>query len=450
MDSLLDAVISNTEARMSGAVVVSENHDVGSINWVAGMSDPGEMIGCGQYQELRRVGNESDADYQKRLERLLLTLPPADAAKIRAFGVKAATRRAGLDTSTGKVAVMVAGQPAWHGLGVNVAHAVNAEQAIELATMAWSASKRELAYQKADGTWVGSKDTFAVVRDDTEAKLGTVGTRYKIIQNKEGFAFLDQVLGEYGGKFHTAGAVFGGEKVWMQCELPAHAFEVVSGDRVEAFATFTNTHDGSGKAWCFPITDRIVCRNTLNVASRERRKGLGIRHTGDVKASVAQARVALGLAVQGFGEFKEAAETMVRVDLEPQGYFANLLDAVMDITQAEVQQGHLGPVEVWLRKQEAERALEKAEFDRLKKQRENVLEDILQRYESERCGVGGIRGTAWAAFNAVTEHADHAAPRRQVGSEEARASRRFESTLDGDADELKQTALEMVMARVAS
>jgi hypothetical protein len=79
--------------------------------------------------------------------------------------------------------------------------------------------------------------------------------------------------------------------------------------------------------------------------------------------------------------------------------------------------------------------------------REELLDDMLARYESDRCGVGGIRGTAWAAFNAVTEHAVYAQPRRQVGSAEERLSRRWESALTGDGDRLKQTAFEMLTER---
>jgi hypothetical protein len=92
----------------------------------------------------------------------------------------------------------------------------------------------------------------------------------------------------------------------MQCELPGHAFEVVRGDAVQAFATFANPHDGSGKAWCFPTTNRIVCANTYRTASRDRSAGLGVRHTGDVKAAIGDARKALGIAVREIGQFRAA------------------------------------------------------------------------------------------------------------------------------------------------
>ena len=44
--------------------------------------------------------------------------------------------------------------------------------------------------------------------------------------------------------------------------------------------------------------------------------------------------------------------------------------------------------------------------------------------------------------------ADHYNGRRQVGTPSERLSRRFESILDGDADQMKQTAFEMLVERV--
>ena len=78
--------------------------------------------------------------------------------------------------------------------------------------------------------------------------------------------------------------------------------------------------------------------------------------------------------------------------------------------------------------------------------RVNVLDDILNRYEQKRSGPGGARGTAWAALNAVTEHADHWVGVRKVGTQAERDGRRMESILTGERDEMKQTALAAALA----
>lgn len=442
MDSILDAALGNSPViglrGRSAPRVVSEQHDVNAINWVGGLSDPGEMIGCGMYQELRRLNGETDEAYAARLPALLAKLPAHHRAKIEGAVKGAALRRAGLDTSNGRVNVVVVGQPAWHGLGVNVAEALTAADAIRLAGLGWSVSKRAMAYPMPDGGWHVSDQTFAVVRDDTHAQLGTVGDRYVPIQNAEGFEFLDAVIGEAGAKFHTAGSLRGGSTVWMQCELPRQSFEVVAGDRVDAYALFTNPHDGTGRAFCHPTTNRVVCANTFRTAAGERGKGIGIRHTGNTKASIADAQQALGLAVKGLEAFAENAGVMARTAVRPDDYFADVLDLVCEVTRSDVEQGADALAAV-LRLDETARAVEAKRIQREMDRRAQMLEDILTRYETDRCQP---RGTAWAAFNAVTEHADHAKTRR-IGSEEAQRSRRFESIISGDADDVKQAAYQV-------
>lgn len=434
--SLLNEVLDNTTGR---ARVVEKVHDANRINFVAGLSDPGEMIRCGYLPEIRRRAGEQDAEYADRIRPIVMALPQDQRDVI----MKAAVRRASLDTSTGKIAVVVVGEPAWHRLGVNVASALTSSEALDLASLNWHVSKRAMSFRKEDGSYRESKDTFALVRDDVETQLGTVGGRYVQIQNAEGFAFLDGVMGEFGAKFHTAGAIFGGEKVWMQCELPRQGFEVAAGDAVQAFATFTNPHDGSGKAWCFPTTNRIVCANTFRTASKEREKGLGIRHTGDVKAAIKESRQVLGLAVEEIDQFKDAASVMARTACDAPAFFEGLLDVVMKVTAADALKG-ADALASAVARTEAQREFETKKFQAEIDRRKGVLDDILARYDGARCGVAGLRGTAWSAFNAVTEYADHNQPKRQVGTAEQRLSRRFESVINGDADRVKQTAYELL------
>src|SRR4051812_11274997 len=125
----------------------------------------------------------------------------------------------------------------------------------------------------------------------------------------------------------------------MQCELPEHGFEVVPGDAVQTFALFTNPHDGSGKAWCFPTTNRVVCANTFRTASKDKAAGLGIRHSGNVAAKVVEARAALGLAVRAVDTFHAAADVMARTPCNAPEFFSDLLDEVLDVTAADVAAG---------------------------------------------------------------------------------------------------------------
>ena len=94
-----------------------------------------------------------------------------------------------IDVSTGSAAVLVAGEPPWHGLGTVIQHAAGSQQALQLAHLDWTVESWPL--------WAGPQNQprpvtthVANVRSDTQAVLGVVSRRYRIFQNRAAFAFL--------------------------------------------------------------------------------------------------------------------------------------------------------------------------------------------------------------------------------------------------------------------
>lgn len=359
-----------------------------------------------------------------------------------------AINRAGLDTSNGRVNVMIAGgKDAWHQLGVRVDRAVGSKDAIVLAGLNWVVTKEPVRYV-IDGVTYEMDDRFVLVRQDTKAALGVVGSVYKPIQNEDAFDFLDGVLEQYGAQYETAGSLHGGKKVWMTAYLPDQSFRAAAGDDVDTYAVFMMPHDGSGAAYCYPTTNRPVCANTLRVSLRDKKKGIMLRHTGSIKARVREAQYALNLSVSGFERMAEEVQAMTRTGINEREYFNAVLDAVLEVTAADMAKGPMALIDAALAKTMAQEELEAKvkEIERKMEKRSSLLEEIFERYESERCGIAGIRGTAWGALNAVTEQADHARPRRMIGTAEERLSRRFESNLTGDSDDMKQVAYELALA----
>jgi phage/plasmid-like protein (TIGR03299 family) len=396
MLSLLDSILDAHE----GAQVTRENHDLDSITPAAPDFDPSEFA------------------------------PTKEAAQ----------RRAALDVSTGRVALMSARLLPWHGLGVVVDKATTSAEAIRFASLDWRVQKIAMQYQW-NGTIRESKEAFAIVRADTGKQLATVGNRYQAIQNADAFGFMDELLKEHGARYETAGALYGGEKVFMLAHFPKQAFSVNGKDNVEPYVAICNPHDGTGCANCFPTSVRIVCANTYRTAGNKgASKGLKIRHTGNIKSKIREARQALGLAVQSFDRFRDAADSMTQTRLEPIPFFNGVLDAVLDVTEAQLKRG-FSPLDAAIQATQAQLDLERKQFEAAAERRRDVLTDIIHRYESATNGINGMRGTAWSAFNAVTESADHAKiGTRRVGSLDDQRSRRFENVLVGTADEMKQAA----------
>lgn len=86
----------------------------------------------------------------------------------------------------------------WHGLGESVRGAMDSERALVRSGLMWGVEKRPV--------YVGGKEVpgFAATVRTTDAKvLGVVGDRYRIVQNREAFAWTDALLGE-GVQYETA------------------------------------------------------------------------------------------------------------------------------------------------------------------------------------------------------------------------------------------------------
>ena len=177
----------------------------------------------------------------------------------------------------------------WHGLGVRVEEAPESKEALIQAGLDWKVEQTDV-YAASGERILGYK---ANIRDIDRSVLGIVGDRYKIVQNEEAFAFTDGLLGE-GVKYETAGSLAGGKIVWMLAKLPEKY--IISGDAIEPYLVFCNSHDGSGAIRVAMTPVRIVCQNTLNLALKGASRVWSARHTGNVMNRMDEARETLQLA----------------------------------------------------------------------------------------------------------------------------------------------------------
>lgn len=318
-----------------------------------------------------------------------------------------------IDTTTGRAAAYFAETPAWHKLGTVVAEAQTSREAIGLAGLDWSVEKRATAAQMADGSWVTIPDTFATVRTDTQAVLGTVGSFYRPFQNAEAFDFLDAIVAEGVVKYESAGSLKGGRRVWMLARMPQE-IRAAKDDVVHPYVLLTNSHDGTSGLRVIPTTVRVVCWNTLTLAMGRAgaTEGLSLVHTGNLDQRIADARLKLGLVAKRMGQYGEQVAALTKRKLSQQelaGYFAKLV------------------------------------ADRAEKQQKKLLESFSELLHNERNSLSGIKGTAWAAYNAASEWADHVMPVRG-DSPEAKNDNRVNSIWFGSSQRFKAAAWETALA----
>ncbi len=459
MSSFLDNI--TVEPRNSN--VVSEQHDVNQIN-VGSAPDSGKPSDRlrGQIASLQ-TGGWDEAEYGisrlAQIAKLEAAFNEAVAFEATPEGMEAARlavekaltemrqralNRAGLFVRNGRVSVAVAGQPAWYGLGVNVRDAMNSKEAIVRGNLDVKVLKSPLSFQGADGQWHSAEDVFALHYEDMNEHLYTVGSRYQVIQNQQAFDFVDALAGTFDAKYEAVGAINEGRKVFLLMHFPKQSFTLPGDDRQEAYILFTNTHGGEA-AWCFPTNERVVCANTCRRACMGRKKGISIRHTGNVLSKIADAQEACGLAVTGFDLYKEEAEAMSRTKLpDARKYFGLVLDDFLQFTEAEHALRTGGILEAVLQMTEAERKVTEKSLESKLKHQDMLLEQILTNYEKDS---NGPAGTVWRGWNSITDLTSHGkTDLKQSRDERKRAERRFESIVDGERDDLNQVAYSQALA----
>jgi hypothetical protein len=99
----------------------------------------------------------------------------------------------------------------WHGLGVVLKrHPRRLEDALRKSGLGWTV-RQEPLYRRDKTTVDGWR---ANIRSDTREVLGVVTNRYTVIENREAFAFLANLLGSELA-FETAGSLHGGKRVFV-------------------------------------------------------------------------------------------------------------------------------------------------------------------------------------------------------------------------------------------
>ncbi|HLY10434.1 MAG TPA: DUF932 domain-containing protein [Planctomycetota bacterium] len=293
----------------------------------------------------------------------------------------------------------------WHGLGVALDHPATAEEAMKAAGLDWTV---ELVSATACGLPIPRAQ--AVVRSDRQEPLGIAGTRFQPIQNRVAFRFMDHLVGEGKAVYTTAGSLSGGRRVWMLARIPGDLW-VTEEDNVGKYLLLVNPHYAGSSCLVFFTGIRAVCDNTVRAAISEAKGSMvRIRHAGDIDAQVEDARRVLGISLKYFDGFQEQAREFARLPLLNE-HVARYFESVVPDPQG------------------ADPSRAKATRDRL-----------LQLFETGKGNaLPSVRGSLWAAVNAVAQFVDHERPTR-TWSGESEALKRFESAQFGSGGALRERA----------
>jgi len=294
----------------------------------------------------------------------------------------------------------------WHGLGKQVDGALTSDDALVAAGLDWTVEAREVFLPGSSApipgyraiTRVGAKvfdDLGDPLLDDVtgkpilqpEAVLAVMSDKYAIVQNREAFSFVDDLIGGGDVRYDTAGSLRGGAIVWVLAKMPERD---ILGDKVKPFLCFSNSHDGSSGVRVCMTPVRVVCNNTLNIALASTTRSWTTRHVGRIEDKLEEARFTLRLADEYMDGFKGLAEKYSVAAINDKQY-QDLVEEIFPLPA-------------------------NPDADESKRKTKNIhhLWNLLF-FCYNAPDIKQFRGTKWGALNAVSDAVYHGAPLRETG-----------------------------------
>ena len=333
-----------------------------------------------------------------------------------------------LETVDGQTAFASLRQPAWHGLGTVFENEVNTNQMLKLAHLDnWNVRLEDVGMPEGFNSdksysFVTRTNPFDRTQNDV---LGVVGERYVPLQNEDLFSFGDNLL-DGGGRWETAGSIRGGRVVFGSIALSDSITLDPQGraDKIDNYLLINTSHDGSIAIQASITPVRVVCANTLNLAlsavrgKKAPKQTFKIRHTQTAEGKIAVAREALGLAHKYMDEFALMANEMIQTEITKAKF-----DEIVALAYPAPEKDAKGSFKKY-----------DAKVD--------LLQGIYVGQYNDT-----IAGTAWGAYNALTERLDWYRSGRGGSNESILASASgFDPMVNAEKNRLLKLVQSAVMA----
>lgn len=316
-----------------------------------------------------------------------------------------------------------ANETPWHGLGTQLPEdgLRNWRVAAEAAGLTWKVEQRPIFFPTFQddgngGMAVVNTDIashVANVRASDQKVLGVVSTKFRVLQNDEAFEWFDPLLASGEVTIESAGALFGGKRIWALGRIAGAEALVRENDTVRRYVLLAHAHDGS-LCVLLGLTDvRVVCHNTLTLARQDSASSLiRLRHTKNLIENMDEVRRAL--------------------DVTRNGFFATL-DQYRRLADKGINQSDIRRYVHLVFEPKLDAAGE-VENDRVAENVQHIIDLAIS-------GKGNNGSSVWDAYNAVTQFTSWERGRSQDG--------RINSLWFGDSAKLNQKALETALELAA-
>lgn len=268
-------------------------------------------------------------------------------------------------------------EPAWHRLGkVFTKEVTEYLEMLNLAGMSGINARFEpLAVDGLpNAEWAVGAQAVVGTFGKEDRVIGVVGERYEIIQYEDAFAFLQSL--HDGARWETAGLIKDGRVGFGSMAFDRDFVLDPSGvaDKVSSYVLVYASMDGSTGVGGGVTPVRVVCQNTLNVATKNLKQSFKFRHTKNAEARMKAEAAMWRQAHTYMDAFEKEAQALYQKKVSDDQFFG-LVEGLFPMPENDVK----GAVKKW----------------------ENKTEMYAQAWQGTPNA--GIKGTGWGAFNALTE-----------------------------------------------
>lgn len=250
-------------------------------------------------------------------------------------------------------------------------------------------------------------DKKAIYKDNGEY-ISTVGSGYGLVQPFESIQYMQSYLDTSELKLTHGGQLDGGRKMFLMSDIWKAETEIAKGDAVKCSLLSSTSFDGSSKNRIDIIITRLACLNGMKVD--EKVFSVGFKHTSKIHQRLDAAKHEIQIAVDAFYKTTNKMKVL----------------ATKKVTEQQV-------------KTFVRNVFVSEEAEDISTRTNNQIERVL---ELVYAGAGNdnqaIQGTAWQAFNGVTEYVTHEYGRNEES--------RLEAQWFGASADINRRAMSLAMS----
>ena len=268
----------------------------------------------------------------------------------------------------------------WHGLGNRLPDKQPLEVWLEVAGMDWEIKTTDVLFRVGTGNNFNvhpNPDAKVLYRSDTLAPLSVVSPRYKVVQPKEILEFYRDLVSLGGFELETAGVLKEGKKLWALAKTGDETV-LKGGDRVKGYLLLATSCDGTLATTAQFTSVRVVCNNTLQIATDDRVGAIKVPHSTTFDPIAV--KIALGVGVSAWQAFEEQSQALASRKVNRIDVTKYIIDVLGDRNAPIAEQPN-----------------------------EKALKTVIDLFAGKGKGssLASSEGTAWGLVNAVTEYVDH-------------------------------------------